>query len=309
MSQANTDFFCSQLSLEANEQLFGTASKVDVWFLLEYVDTWAAKAFEASKLPQSVKDRLFSYLSSIPNSRIQLIKQSSRSTPPIAFYVVISSELDPVLYKFQFTRYEDLLTINIPKLLDHNSEYGNLASEEPLYLVCTNGNRDKCCAKFGLQVYREMSKYGEDAIWQCTHIGGHRFAANVLCFPHGICYGRVMDDEVSALMEEYRQERIYLQRYRGRSCYTPHVQAADYFLRAGTEIKDISGFRLLKVQDINQDGWIVRFSETNNGKIHSVHISLQKSAFKNYLSCRDADKSDVDQYYLVKHEVLEFNVY
>lgn len=298
------DFFCSQLSLEANEQLFGTASKTDVWFLLEYTDTWAAKAFNSSKLPESVKERLSYYTDSIPDSRIQLIKQSSHLTSPINFYIGISHEQNPLLYQFQLERYEDLLRLNISDILEGGSKYKSFVVEEPLFLVCTNGNRDKCCAKYGLRVYREMLKLDGSSVWQCTHIGGHRFAANVLCFPHGIYYGRIRDNEISALMEEYTKGRVYLEGYRGRSCYPPHVQAADYFLRTETGVREISAFHLSEIKNVAQDSWIVKFFDTDSGKIHLAHISLEKSAFKNYLSCKDDDKSDVDQYRLQKLESL-----
>jgi hypothetical protein len=103
-------------------------------------------------------------------------------------------------------------------------------------------------------------------------------------------------------MEEYKKGRIYLEGYRGRSCYLPHVQAADYFLREQTGIREISAFYLSEIKNVAQDSWIVRFFEADNGNMHSVHISLDKSAFKNYMSCNDDEKSDVDQYRLVKLE-------
>ena len=27
--------------------------------------------------------------------------------------------------------------------------------------------------------------------WECTHLGGHRFAGNMVCLPDGVVYGRV----------------------------------------------------------------------------------------------------------------------
>lgn len=300
----NVGFFCSRLSREADEELFGTASRADVWFLLEYADAWAEKAFKSCKIPEPVKERLSSHLDIIPDSRILLIKQSSRLPSHIAFYVALTRELNPVIYKFSLESYEDLLSLDIAAILSGSSVYDGYIFGEPLFLVCTNGNRDRCCAKLGLQVYRELAKHAGCSAWQCTHVGGHRFAANVLCFPHGIFYGRVGAGEASALIREYRNGKIYnLEKYRGRSCYDSYVQASDYFLRSQTEARDISRFGVSEVQGVSRHSSAVRFSEEEDKRVHSVYVSVEKPAFKNYLSCGDDEKSDVDRYYLIEYKV------
>ena len=35
-----------------------------------------------------------------------------------------------------------------------------------------------------------LAERDPDAVWECSHIGGDRFAATMLLFPHGINYGR-----------------------------------------------------------------------------------------------------------------------
>src|SRR5439155_25430625 len=61
---------------------------------------------------------------------------------------------------------------------------------EPLYLVCTHGRHDPCCAERGRPLAAAMSDAGGDRAWECSHIGGDRFAGNLLCFPHGLYFGR-----------------------------------------------------------------------------------------------------------------------
>ena len=144
--------------MQAEEQIYGTASRVDVWFLLEYTGPWAAQAFTGSSLPEPVKDRLGGYLNTIPRARILFIKQQPRLASHLTFYIVVSHELNPRLYEFQLSTYEDLLTLDIPAIVSGASQYQGSLSEVPLLLVCAHGTHDKCCAKFGLSMYKELAK-------------------------------------------------------------------------------------------------------------------------------------------------------
>ena len=68
-------------------------------------------------------------------------------------------------------------------------KYQKYVSDARLYLVCTNGNRDKCCAKFGQPVYEQVARDVGESAWQTTHIGGHRFAATIMLLPTGDMFG------------------------------------------------------------------------------------------------------------------------
>ena len=66
---------------------------------------------------------------------------------------------------------------------------------DPILLVCTNGRRDACCALRGRALTLALADEHAERTWECTHLGGHRFAANLVCLPHGIVYGRVPPDD------------------------------------------------------------------------------------------------------------------
>jgi hypothetical protein len=57
------------------------------------------------------------------------------------------------------------------------------------------------------------------AVWECSHIGGDRFAATLLLFPHGINYGRADVLDAGQMVDEYRAGRVMLAGLRGRSAY------------------------------------------------------------------------------------------
>ena len=64
------------------------------------------------------------------------------------------------------------------------------------------------------------------AVWECSHIGGDRFAATMLLFPHGINYGRADVLDAGLMVDEYRAGRVVLAGLRGRSAFRFLEQAA-----------------------------------------------------------------------------------
>ena len=107
--------------------------------------------------------------------------------------------------------------------------------DEPLFAVCTHGKRDRCCAKYGRPLYDALRDQADpEWVWQCTHVGGDRFAGNLVCFPEGLYFGRVGLGDVAPLLDHYLAGRIYLDCYRGRAAYSMQVQAAERAVRERT---------------------------------------------------------------------------
>ena len=137
-------FFCTDLAWEYGIPLVGTATRGDIWFLLEYTGRWGAKAFEESTLPQEVKDHINAAQHPGVEVRTLLIKQDrSQQHEGIHFFVGQTHPWEPRLYEYQFQSYSDLLSIDLSPLV--TGEAGDPAHlrTEPLYMVCTNGKRDQ----------------------------------------------------------------------------------------------------------------------------------------------------------------------
>src|SRR5258708_15990258 len=199
----NPGIVCCDYSRQVGEPLFATTTHVRIWLLLEQPLPWGKEAFAESSLPQAVKQHLSAALDAIPGSRLQFIRQPARQrNQGIAFFVVLSSELRSVLYRFDLAAYEDLLNLDLTAVAAGDVNYETNRSEESVLLVCTNGRRDISCAKYGTVVYDALSKLAPGSTWQTTHLGGHRFAATALFLPHGLCYGRLTPDQVATAVEE-----------------------------------------------------------------------------------------------------------
>jgi hypothetical protein len=99
------------------------------------------------------------------------------------------------------------------------------------YLVCTNGARDPCCAIRGPAVAQALERARPGQVYECSHLGGHRFAANVLVLPDGLCFGRLDARAAAELADELDAGRLPLEYLRGRSAYAPEQQAPEILVR------------------------------------------------------------------------------
>lgn len=97
-----------------------------------------------------------------------------------------------------------------------------------LYLVCVHARRDRCCGRFGAPLARALAAAYPDEVWESTHVGGHKFAANLVLLPHGLYYGptdlAVATDAIGA----YQRGEVLAHRYRGRAGQEANVQQAEY---------------------------------------------------------------------------------
>ena len=297
------DLFCSQLSQQEGEQLFGTAvANIKTWFLLEYNRPWQAKATDDNDLPTSVQQWLREQLERVGNGRLQFIRQH-KSQATLSFFMALPE--DGRLYRFELDNYEDLLTLDAAAIASGDSRYDRFQWSQPLYLVCTNGKRDRCCALWGAAYFRALQPLADTAVWQTTHLGGHRFAPTMLTLPDGIMYGRLSAEKSAEFLASQQQGQIILDNYRGQAHYEPVVQAADYFLRRETGEMAVPAFRYLTHQNGTGSVWRVRFA-ANEGTVHEVVMSVATDIPPNRLaSCGKPQVKPISHYSFVAHTTTE----
>lgn len=269
-----------------------TAPRVDVWLCLEYAGAWGGKALKESDLPEPVQAHLAGAESAIPNARVELIKQEGRRpSRDYAFFVAVSHEIDPILYRFTLKTYDDVLGLDLANIAALDPAHDPQRVAETLILTCANGKRDPCCARNGLPVYHALMKRAGERVWQCTHLGGHRFAANVVALPSGTYYGRATPGDVAELLDP---SSIDLGHYRGRSCYDEPVQAADALLRARSGETALDAYRLESIKPVAEDQWSVRFA--HNEDSFTVNLARESAGMATYDSCSKTEKSEVKVY-------------
>ena len=191
---------CSSLSRAGGEPLAGTAPGNSVWLLVEHAGPWGRKAITESRLPQGVRERL----DGLAGVRVQLIRRHQGETGvgssvTRVFTVHASPGVAPVVEATQLHDVADLLALDLEGLTD--GPLGLAPYAGPLFLVCTNGRRDLCCAEQGRPIAATLAKRWPEATWETTHLGGHRFAGTLLALPTGVVLGRLEPTNAEAACE------------------------------------------------------------------------------------------------------------
>jgi hypothetical protein len=299
---------CASVSQEACESFIGTAPRADLWILLEYAGQWESKAIAKSTLPAQVKAWLKNAKTVSPHVHTQFIKHHTRPGETITCFIGVSQETRQALYQFQLKSYEDILDLNIPAIVAGSALYETFLFKEPLFLVCTHEKHNRCCGTFGLPVYAELVNVVGENTWQTSHLGGDKFAANVVCLPYGVYYGCVTIPEIEAIVHATRHQQIYTETYRGRTCYSPAVQVADAFVRKLLGRRELHAFQLRSVQDIAADQWTISFESQEDHMLHQLSIAKEKSSVAHYSACLEMETSLLGSYRLSTYEVQESGV-
>jgi hypothetical protein len=273
--------YCADEAREAGEPLTATASRIDHWLLVEYRGRWDRDILAGSLLSEELKAHLRGQLGRVARSRLLFIKQPERRTHTRRMlYAGVSTPGRERLHALEFERYDDLLGFDFTAALDDG-----IPVEHPLLVVCTHGKRDRCCARYGQPLYDALRREADPSwVWQSSHVGGDRFAANVVVLPEGLYYGRLERDRLGPLLAEHAARRIELDHYRGRSIYSFTVQAAERAVRDATGLAGIGDLAFAGAERA-EEGWSVRFLEETTGRMHEVDVVQRLADEPRLLTC------------------------
>lgn len=300
--------------------MFASATPTRVYLLIEHRAEWGNKALEESNLPQAVKERLKGFTRDNPQAKTMLIRRAEggrqhasgetvaadgeHSGRGITFFAAQTDEPDPRLYRFELESYQDVLELELEAFLAQGQRYAAQRSQLQLALVCTNGRRDACCNKFGRPVFASLSQAAGEQhwlqAWQSTHLGGHRFAANLLWLPTGVLYGRLDPHSALEILAAHQQAQIFLPNLRGRSAYPEPAQAAEFFLRQRTAEYNLDAFHLLGVRETGENRWQIEFSSQRSGELQRVDVSREVEDSTVYESCTLDKSTRITRYRLVE---------
>lgn len=287
---------CAEAAEERDEPLFATASFVRRWLLIEQPGPWGSNSLTESLIPEQRAADL-RRRARAAGIRIVLIRRGARSeSAKRQCYFVRTDERRPELSHLTIDSFDDLMDVDLEPFGNGGSVEGATAWREPLFLVCTHGRHDACCSIRGNQVSRRAcAEPGMDA-WECSHIGGDRFAANLVCFPHGIYYGRVAPDEVVSLMHDYSNGTISLDHYRGRCCYRFAVQAAEYFVRRESGTYGVDAVRLVN-HSVTSEGLTASFAIGEERRVEvGIRVGNLPGTYR--LTCGATTTSPIPSYEL-----------
>ena len=275
--------FCRELC--SPEPLAGTATEAIIrWVLLEDGGPWGAKTPRDSKLPAATIEWLLARERE-PNTRTQLIRRPGSSCDSRRRLIVALAHMRPQQRKLieLDVELDQLPDLDLNALLAKAPPCPTLGD---LWLVCTHGTRDRCCAKWGMPVFEALRQRDPERVWQCSHLGGHRFAPTFLTLPDGLMWGRFDSARLDTLRDALAAGRLAeLESLRGRCCFSRTVQAAECLLRMRDGIFEDDMLELLDVTP-GRDGRKCIGFRLGNG-VTEVEVEQAPLDFEAPASCGD----------------------
>ena len=229
MTSGSVAFRCSAASIASTEPLEGTASTVRSFLLLESPGPWGVHAPRGDRLDGAVR-RWLAQVEAQGTRPLLIRRPGRRSASGTRVFVARVSGPAPAVAGAVLDSPLDLLGLD-PGLPIDGGTAGWAAHNGPLFLACTHGKHDACCAELGRPLASALAAVAPEETWEVSHIGGDRFAPNVLVLPHGLYYGRLLPSEAASFVAAHRDGRLDLEHLRGRSSYPFAVQAAEIHLR------------------------------------------------------------------------------
>ncbi|HEY2094410.1 MAG TPA: sucrase ferredoxin [Thermoanaerobaculia bacterium] len=271
---------CAGLSRAFEEAPLGTAERVDTWLLQELPAPWIRDPLTDPHLPAPLYDRARSFLRETQHPRVVFIRRDACVLKPTIIRVR-SAGTPP--------------TTEIVAPLD---EAGVVSmGDRLLFLVCTHGQHDSCCGTFGYPVYATLRALAPADVWQCSHIGGDRFAANIVVLPWGLYFGHVAVSEVEVLVEHLRRRDVPLRWFRGRSTLSRPAQVGEIYLRREGILHGMQPPRVTSVERRSDSAWRVVIHDATNA--FSVDFREERAAVARRLTCGATEEGMPREYRLL----------
>lgn len=214
------------------EPLAGTAPRARWWWLIEVAGSWGAKAVAECRVP-AVRS-----LVSDDARRVVLIRRPGRHPAtdpgaPLRVWIAGTMPGDPPPRLAVADNPDDIL--GWPGA---GPDWAVALPDHPVLAVCTNSSRDLCCGLDGRALVAVLADL--EGVWECSHLGGHRFAPTALHVPSGFVYGRLTEPVARRLISQGPDpESASL--LRGRSALEPAMQTAEIdFLGRGIQPELVS---------------------------------------------------------------------
>ena len=293
---------CADDSRRRGEPQDATASRVEHWVLVEYGGRWPYDPLDATLFAGALRDRLAEQLAALPRSRLLLVRRPRTATSgPLRVFYGRTLERGSRFFRLEAEAPRDLEHVDFPAWMRDGGRGEPL--DHPLLLVCVHGRRDRCCARYGQPLFDRLCKLGHTGwTWMATHVGGDRFAGNLVCLPEGLYYGRVGRTAAEPLLASYLEGRVDVDHYRGRSCYPFPAQAAEVHVRRETGLLGLTDLRLADATPTD-GGWRVRFEAEVAGVVHEVDVERRLDPAA-YLTCRAEVARPVRRFVAVASRVV-----
>jgi hypothetical protein len=264
-SPAAATFRCSDAARDRDDDLHATAPPAARQLLVEMSGPWGRTALTESRLEHYVAGRL-AEAADHAGVRVILVRRPGRperpehpadGEPATRAWALVDTR--PGHRGVRWGSWSD------PHALMDIDLRGPVPPSGPqrVALVCAHARHDICCAVRGRPVAAALAAETDWDVWESSHLGGDRFAANVLLLPSGELYGRLDPAAAVAAVRRFDAGRHTLPNWRG-TCGRPPVEQAALHQAAvalGDDRRD--AVRVLAVTERPGDRWSVQLSHVD----------------------------------------------
>ncbi|AGM05262.1 sucrase ferredoxin [Amycolatopsis keratiniphila] len=231
----------------------GTAADMRCWLLIEQPGPWPADALE------NVLDEAF------PAERRELLENLRRShglrpllirrpgkhqrdpDRPRSVYVGGGEPGNRWLERLEIHDLGELAELDLEAVAEGTGGLGPRV-DGPLFLVCTHGTKDMCCAVLGRPLASTLNTNHPGRAWEVSHVGGDRWAGNLLVVPDGFLHGQLNPAEAALVAKAALRGQVEPEQLRGRtSARTAWAQFAEIALRRRLDLPGLDD--VLAVQE------------------------------------------------------------
>lgn len=225
----------------AAEPLAGTAPEQTHLLLVEAPGSWGREALADCSLPQLQRRAL----AALPaHWRVILVRRPDR---PLRRQLDRSVWLSPPSGPALRWRLPVAAAVTPDQLVGAGEPVA-----EPTVFICTNGGRDRCCALLGRALFDTVA-----GAWECSHLGGHRFAPTALRLPDRMVFGRL--DEAAA--RAVHAGATPLDALRGPAGWPGPVQAA------AAAVWRHHGLAALEAGELRADHVLIRLADGTHWRV------------------------------------------
>lgn len=244
-------FRCAAASLLSQEPMVGTAPTEQDWLFLEYSGPWGRHAVAESRLPEPVRAHLAD-LDGLPGVRVQVIRRHGREEGAgTRVFLARLGQQQAQVWTTLLDGPADVVALPLAAVLAgaDPGQAGLRPHHDPVWLVCTNGRRDLCCAEAGRPVAAALAARWPEQTWETNHLGGHRFAGTLLALPSAVTLGRLDADTAVLACTALADGVVPMAHSRGRAGLPGVAQVADLHLREQLGQFDVDAVQVEEVAD------------------------------------------------------------
>ena len=257
---------CSVGARERRDPLIGSAPPARGWLLFECPGPWPVKA-----------TRLFGDLGPEMDRRTlaaevrpMLVRRPGRTDPeaPRSWWFVDS--LAGTWIHGEWATNDDVRRALDLVDVAREEARARMTPARPMVLVCAHAKHDVCCAVRGRPIAAELATRWPAEVWECSHLGGDRFAGNVAMLPDSVFYGGLDTADAERLVADHLAGEADLEHLRGVGTQTSAGQAAVHELLRRRGSRRLVDVTVDSVRSVGEGMWEIGLRGRGSLPPHTV---------------------------------------